>query len=839
MKFRTQFLVFSLILIMAAQALNSALSLSSFEKVYRDTVLSQYEILVQDLRTTIENGLQKYKLYTNYVGIDNIFHELLERANGDIDSVLATDAAGKLLYLSAYTAAGVEFHQYEKTDGEYLDDRIFDDFSLEESRQSGQEHLIDGVYSLSVPIVSRDGWMGNVVMIFPETLITRKIFNIIIYDAKVFGGTLAVSLLLLLIGRMIVLKDSLLEQLQHQSAEIIKKVRFRATALIVVTLLVSQVLLSVFTLQSFQKEYLQAILEKTDQLAFLLEEDIEYLVSKGLPLHKLVGIERIMKNIVLRTPEYLSLSIIHQNGDLLYLADPTRQGVRAFDPGQRKAAISQITRVYAPQRPVAHPQSGEKMGYIEVNINKELILSKTRRLLLDYLTIVIVAILIGFEAMMFFIAKSFSGMGAATAGAQPQAHRVSGYLIRNMGFLSMYASFLFMCFYSLYFRQFSRPLWGMSADVVGGLPISVFMFASSVGFILKGKLHDRYGDKQSFLIGSLFFAVGLFLTSIATDILQIFGFQLLAGIGFGIFYLTPQSLIMDHSAPEERPTAMANLFAGFYGGIICGSAMGGIFAERLGYRPVFVIAAVTVLLTYLFSYLYVLRYTEKPAEVQELTDTEAPTEKISALKLLRAKDFILPLLAQGIPYQIVYVGVLFFLLPLFLKSLQFAESDIGRIIMIHGLVIISGPVILRFLSRFLNPKVRLVLAGILISAMLIVAYLIGGVSPSIPLMYFLIPWIIMIAICNSILSSGIVSLSMSSSAAASMGSTKAVGIYRLVERIGNISAPILCSALLAWFSVTQPGPVAYGYTMAVIGGFFLFGTLVILFFVKDTTVKQQ
>jgi hypothetical protein len=251
----------------------------------------------------------------------------------------------------------------------------------------------------------------------------------------------------------------------------------------------------------------------------------------------------------------------------------------------------------------------------------------------------------------------------------------------------------------------------------------------------------------------------------------------------------------------------------------------------LGYQAVFLLSAGVVLLTYLFAHFNVLRYEKTPLKEKPI-QTSREIEKVSVMDLLKDKSFMAPLLTQGILYQFVYVGFLFFLLPLFLKSKGFNESDIGRIVMVHGLVIISGPFIIRFASRWLNQKVQIVIAGVSISLLLMGAYLFFGVLGLTPGPLSVVPWIVLIAVCNCIQSSGIVPVSMNSSVAQKVGATKALSAYRLVERTGNISAPILCSLLLGFFSTQGVDALSFEIAIASIGAVFLVGTFLFALLVE-------
>ncbi|MEN6484038.1 MAG: hypothetical protein ABFD98_04055, partial [Syntrophobacteraceae bacterium] len=539
MRIGRQFFIFCLIVVAATQVLNSALSISSFERVYSRSVMSQYEVLVQELKGNIESGLKKYKSYQNYAGLETIFRKILARMPRDrIDSVLTTDTAGRVLCLSHYEKDDIVFRKYEKKDGYFLKEEMFD--NLSSTPQATATHALAGAHIISAPVMNGDAWQGNVSIIFSGKFVVDEVYSLIERNLVLFAAILALCGLLLAAGFSVLLKRRGVAkafQPGHSkdteagapgietappAVDDYRKLKARLTSLIVAVLLVSQMAFSYFNLRSFQRDYLGAIMDKTQLMSTILRENIEYLLGKGLPIDKLVGIEGIMAGIVLRTPEYSSLEILDASGNLLYVADPRVRGVQSFRRGQNpghRPAEDAYTRLV----PVSGG-SGREDGIIKVAIDRGLIESRIKSVLLDYLSVVIVAILISFEISLFFIARRFPSLRAAGEAVRG----VSGAEIRMLGFLNLFGSFLFMSFFSLFMKEVSRPLWGLSREFVTGLPVSVYMLAASGGYILKDVVQERFGHRATLLCGSLIFAAGLFLTGTAADVVQVVFAQVLA-----------------------------------------------------------------------------------------------------------------------------------------------------------------------------------------------------------------------------------------------------------------------------------------------------------------------
>ncbi|MBF0397072.1 MAG: MFS transporter, partial [Desulfobacterales bacterium] len=309
-------------------------------------------------------------------------------------------------------------------------------------------------------------------------------------------------------------------------------------------------------------------------------------------------------------------------------------------------------------------------------------------------------------------------------------------------------------------------------------------------------------------------------------------FLFIAGLGFGILFLTPQGLVIDNTSPTERTIGLSNLFAGIYSGIMCGSAMGGMLAERLGFRIVFFIVSGVTMLSYLFAH-FNIPSAKKTYKAGESPQKDDQTVKIS--QLLKDKIFILPLMLQSIPYQLIYVGFISFLMPLYFKFLGFKESDIGRMIMLHSLVIIFiGPAIIKYTSNYISKRVLIIISGFLGSIMLICAYLVFYMLNINVTIFYIIPWLILIAISNSISSSVIVSYAMEAFSVEKIGSAKSISYYRMIERLGNISGPILCGFLLgAPRLLGLDDTNGYSFAIGSLGVIFFITTVVFTIFSKN------
>lgn len=382
-------------------------------------------------------------------------------------------------------------------------------------------------------------------------------------------------------------------------------------------------------------------------------------------------------------------------------------------------------------------------------------------------------------------------------------------LIRPALFLFVFAEALSISFLPLYAEEIYRPLLGLSQDIIIGLPISAFMLFTALSFPVGGALADTIGYRKAFVIGALVTATGLFLTGTANNIIHLIFYRCIVGTGFGIVFITAQSYIVSTTSMSNRAEGMAIFLSAFYGGTLCGSAIGGMVAERIGYRILFYSGAIMALIAVFFIYFFISEQVvkEKKREAGKLLvqfKSLLPLPK-DFTKLLSDKNFAALTFLQSIPNKICLIGFVYYAAPLLLKSLNSSQSDTGRYIMGYSLMmILFSQAASKWSDRYLSAKPFIFWGGIL-----------SGLS-LIPFFFFSNVWVVAIGILLLGLSHTI-SVSNQAKMASQLDSVKEIGIgpglgiYRQMERVGNVVAPVLLGFLSSIFG--------YSKTLAIIGVF--------------------
>lgn len=146
----------------------------------------------------------------------------------------------------------------------------------------------------------------------------------------------------------------------------------------------------------------------------------------------------------------------------------------------------------------------------------------------------------------------------------------------------------------------------LATDVAGAswAVLTAMLLASVLLTPLAGVLGDRYGKRRVLLVSLAVYLVGTTGAGLAPTIGVLIGFRAVQGIGLALLPLT-FALIRD-VLPAERVPFGLSLTAGLVGGTAgAGLLVGGLLADRLCWRWIFVFGAVLVAAGYLLTLAFV------------------------------------------------------------------------------------------------------------------------------------------------------------------------------------------------------------------------------------------
>ncbi len=742
--------------------------------------------------------------------------------------------------------------------------------------------------------------------------------------------------------------------------------RIKMFLIAVCIIVTGQIIYSYYNVKSFQQSYINSLQNKSEKLGGYLKRDVEFVLNLNIPLNKLRGLEKTLKEILVAAPELEFIEITDTKGYVLYYADHKAMG--RIEAGTRLSKMLDKKRIGIMNQlgltvddtdtvlPIMHQRKNEQVGNINMRLSATLIASKAREILMDMITVILTSLLITFEFLTFFVIYSISGplegivdairrsiqslsplsakdmmlikelnivverfnqfmekilicltpflpicrefttfeenvrstvpeqarrIDTFLAGplnkvdekerhsvqfaldkmrnqlttlqdqvngfacqvnsglfAYSKAPRINGDLtderdedqsdhfipyayIRPLIFLFVMADGFTASFFPLFVDTLYEPLLGLSKDVILGLPISVFMLFLAMSMVLGGSVTDRFGWRRPLLIGVFINALGLILTSISQDIFQLLLFRSITAVGFGIVFIACQQFIIRNTTVKARTLGMATFLAAFFSGDICGTVIGGMLADRIGYNNVFVVSGVFAMFAFIFG---LVIFKKETRQTQKVKSPRLFAFK-DVFKVFKDREFVAVVFLQAIPAKIALIGFLFFFAPLYLKRIGTLQSDIGRLIMCYGLMLVFlGPLFSKYCDKASLRKYFIFVGGMLTGLSMISFHFSQGFGS----VLFIV---MMMGVAHTFSVSSQASYITETAFVKEVGAGAGMGIFRFWERIGNVVGPLLMGYLI---TVTS-----YERSIMVIGVIFIVCSLFYLLLILSGKKLQS
>ncbi len=783
MKFQLKITVITLFVLIMAMTLSSALSLVSFEKIYTSSLISVYEAAGKNLKRKTEQSLRFGKPLDKFQGMDALLAEVIEK-KAEISYVAVGTPEGNILY---------------HTDPEQIGKTVPYPVPEFARGQTAVTKLDKGIYLTFLPLYNRSNEpAGIVLMSFSREIIYKRLSRMAVENVKalasVTGGTS-----FLLIGLLAFFIRGSLQ----------KHTRLRIFVIAMGVIVAGQLVYSWINLRVFQKSHLETVHTTCLNMAEFLKDDMEYVLNLNIPLSRLIKLEKTLKEIADVTPELAFIEVSDMDKNVLYYADHST--MKRIEPGERKADQLADTVM-----PVFYQKKKEQLGTVRMKISPEAIESKSREILLDMITVILTSLLIAFEALTFSLKRS-------TPDLEHQHRMIPYSYIRPVIFLFIMADGFCTSFFPMYADMLYQPMWGLSREMMTGLPISVYMLSVVFSMPLAGNWSDRAGWYKPLMIGIFANASGLILTAMAQNMLQLLLFRALTAVGFGIVFIAGQRFVAEYTDSQERSAGIASFVAAFFAGSVCGTVMGGMLADRIGYRNVFFFSGM-ISLTALLCSLYIFK--NESCESERKTKGTFPFREL--FKVLKDPEFFSIVFLQAIPAKIILIGCLFYLVPLYLKSLQVLQSDIGRVLMSYDVAIVFlGYFFSKYLDKERHRRYYIFAGGMITGLSMIYFYTVYEASGFFATLFL----VIAIGISHTFSVSSQAALITETKIIKEIGTGTGMGVFRFWERLGNVAGP-----LLAGFLIIKLG---YVETFAVLGSMSIICSLLYLMTVFFQKYKKE
>lgn len=396
-------------------------------------------------------------------------------------------------------------------------------------------------------------------------------------------------------------------------------------------------------------------------------------------------------------------------------------------------------------------------------------------------------------------------------------------LVRPVFFVAVFAEHLTYSF----LPQFMHDLVQQAGLPSGwaSMPFMVYYVFFALTLIPAGHFSQQYGPRALMYGGLLLAAGGLVSLALPLDLYAVTAARAAAGIGQGMLFIGVQSYILAVASPEKRTQGAAIIVFGFQGGMISGTAIGSLLVGYMGSNGVFALASAIALGMAIYAVILVPRIV--PQTVLRAGFTLALRRLYTDLKQVGHNlDFLRTMFLIGVPAKAVLTGVIVFALPLLLSQQNFAQEDIGQIIMLYAAgVLVASTYMARRVDRTGNTSTVLFWGATISGAGLLLVGLMawepfrgGPLSTEL-----LIAGVIVVGIAHGCINAPVVTHVADLELSSRIGVSSVTATYRFLERIGHAIGPIIVSQLF-FFGGDSAIVVAWvGAAVLVFGLLFIAG----------------
>jgi len=752
-------------------------ALKTYPKFQHDRLAAQGEVIQNAIETLLRAGLPMRQ----FAGFETLSRPLIE-SDPSIDGIVVGDTAGNVVFAA-------------------LRNDAMPPPRAAATPPPGRRYAVedDGVsYKVVLPLRSKFETVGNLTLAMPKAVVTGAVAGAFkpLLGAVVAFTALFAAFALIAAGRR--------QERLRLKLEIAYGAVFLGMAMIVVAVIVAL--------------YSDGVQAKTKALANSLSHRLTTVFELGLGLDDFDGLDRTFADYRRLNPEIGEIALTIDNSVAIH-TDPAAVGAPWHSKSANFEYVVGLDRAGA---------EGARV-HVAVTIPVEVVVRQIGRSVKNFAVLFVASV---------FLSLLFLRMSTSPRSRDPEPAAAPAYdhgleLIKPVFFLAVFVEALNASFLPQLLQRIAGDA-GLAEGATSML-FMVFFLCFALVLIPAGRWARSWGAKPLLLAGAVMAAAGLLLMASAGGLETVLVARMLAGLGQGLMFIGVQSHILHNAAAGQRTRGTGIIVFGFNGGMISGSAIGALLVVYLGTFGVFMAAGGIALGVALYVSMLI---TNSYDTAEPETAGEAPflTQIARDMGILvRDPEFMKTVLLIGLPAKAVLTGVIIFALPLILHRLEFAQEDIGQIIMIYaGGVLLANHQVSRLVDRVGRTAPVLFWGSLVCGAGLVLIGLgdAGSSAGGIALPYvggawagphfatgLLLAGVAVLGLAHGFINAPVVTHVATTAGAKRIGNASATAAYRFLERIGHVAGPIVVGQLLI-LTNQDPWTIAY-----VGGGFALLGLL--------------
>ena len=569
---------------------------------------------------------------------------------------------------------------------------------------------------------------------------------------------------------------------------------------------------------------------KTKALANSLGQRLSDIVEFNLNINEIYGLDRTFGDYSRLNPD-ISAAGLSVNGVTLIHTDPDQVG--------RPWVTSNLTYEY-----VVHltPPGGVRDIRVAVAVPTNVVLRRIVRSVKNFAALFVAsAFLAGlFLQLAGSVQRSHDredASGAKSAG--PVDDDVALDLVKPVFFVAIFLEHLNYAFLPQFMYQVVADA-GLSEGYASA-PFMAYYLCFALALIPSGQFAQHKSARPLMYVGLALAGAGLMAMAVWSDYYLMLLARSISGIGQGMLFIGVQSYILMMASPGRKTRGAAIIVLGFQGGMISGMAIGSLLVTYMGPMGIFNLSGMIAFALALYAIL-VVPAARRPAQEDIRVGFTLGQLAGNLGRVLRSLEFLKTMFLIGIPAKAVLTGVVIFALPLLLAQMEYAQEDIGQIIMVYAAgVVLASTYASRLVDRtgqtyaILFWGAAISGAGLLLIGFIDLTPLDMGAGGSTLVTFMLIIGVATVGIAHGFINAPVVTHVADSELAAKIGASSLTATYRFLERLGHIAGPIIVGQLFLLWGQNASILAWVGVAILLCGLLFLFPT----FPGQDKTVNRE
>jgi MFS family permease len=428
--------------------------------------------------------------------------------------------------------------------------------------------------------------------------------------------------------------------------------------------------------------------------------------------------------------------------------------------------------------------------------------------------------------MLLPASRALAARPAAPDGAAAAERRLA--IVKAAYFLGVLVDAIALSFLPQWATSAAREA-GLSA-AAGSLPFTLSFICLTAALLPAGRFAAHGDLKRLMLAGLGATALGALVVFAWPGFAAICVGRSLSGLGQALLLVAVQSYGLAASAAGRQARAVGVQVEAFSGGLICGTTIGGLLAALLDERTVFLVGAALGGAALLYA-----AFCIAGGHVQ--LRAGPPRALLADLRAALLDIGFLKTLFLGGVGKFVFAGIAMFAVPLILHQRGYAKEDVGQVMTLYAVAVLGATVLATRLADRLGGAASVLTLGSLVAGFgiaLIALVNAGGPEPGwlaaaagglaalpVPAILLTILGVLVIGASQGMLAAPVITYVAGTAAAARHGPVGVVAIYRLLERIGHISGPVVVGAVLAAWGGDPAAILLFGLLSLLAGLLFL------------------